>query len=429
MTDTRSPIDATTTWRKINMDVEAELAGQEAARLADLRSGAAWDALCDSIRRVGHAMLASEFAESDLERAEGYRYLLGLLTVRLRKVLYACGPEAPAFVGGMDDVIKFGLDNPDGINSKSAEIRDDLTYRLYGRAGGERYVEFIQSGERGTLSNHFLDQFEIADDGRFEITLSAEPQPGNWLPLAAGARGLLIRQIQYDWLGEGNTEIHIERPVADKAYDCLQIPEPARVAAELRAATRTLSSEFDFWLDYTRAFRREGDNVIPADQPLAVSGRSAVRAAPKGFFVLEPHEAMLLEFEDPGGLFWSVCVGDAWFRSIDPSHRQSSLNGHQARRDADGLYRVVVAHQDPGLANWLDTAGHRRGCLTFRYVRTEQRPAAKIRVAALEEILAALPADTARVTAEARARIIADRARGYSRRYAEPMTSRWSRFE
>lgn len=429
MTDTRSPIDATATWRKINMDVEAELFGQEEVRLADLRSGAAWDELCDSIRRVGHGMLASEFAESDLERAEGYRYLLGLLTVRLRKILYGCGPEAPAFVAGMDDVIKFGLDNPDGINSKSAEIRDDLTYRLYGRAGAERYVEFIQSGERGTLSNHFLDAFEVGEDGRFEITLSAERQAGNWLPLAPGARGLLIRQIQYDWLGEGNTEIHIERLGGNGAYDCLQVPEPARVAAELRAAAKTLSSEFDFWLDYTRAFRREGDNVIPADQPLAVSGRSAVRAAPKGFYVLEPHEAMLLEFADPGGLFWSVCVGDTWFRSIDPSHRQSSLNGHQARKDADGLYRVVIAHEDPGVANWLDTAGHPRGCLTFRYVRTEARPAAKIRVGPLEEIFAALPAGTARVSADERAQVIADRAKGYAKRYAEPLTTRWSRFE
>jgi hypothetical protein len=429
MTDTRSPIDSTSTYAKVNMDVAAELDGQVEARLADLRSGAAWDAFCEALRRAGRKMLDSEFAESDLERAEGYRYLLGLVALRLKRMLYTCGPEQPAFVMAMDDILKFGLDNPDGTNSKSAEIRDDLTYRLYGRYGGERYVEFVQSGERGTLANHFLDQFEVGEDGRFEIILSPERQPGNWMPLAPGAKGLMIRQIQYDWLGEGHSEIHIERSGASGVPDCLKTPEPAAVAAELKAAAKTFVSEFDFWLDYTRAFRREGDNIIPADQPLAFSGRSQVRAAPKGFYVLDPHEAMLLEFADPGGLFWSVSVGDTWFRSIDPSHHQSSLNGHQAVKGADGLYRVVVAHEDPGIANWLDTGGHRRGCLTFRYVRTDERPAAKIRVAPLPEILAALPADTARVTPEQRAETIARRARGYSLRYAQPLTTRWSRFE
>ena len=36
------------------------------------------------------------------------------------------------------------------------------------------------------------------------------------------------------------------------------------------------------------------------------------------------------------------------------------LNGHQAVLD-DGVFRAVVAHRDPGVANWLDTAGNRRG--------------------------------------------------------------------
>ena len=426
--ETRSPIDATATHRKMHMDVAGELAGQHAARLDDLRSGAAWDEFCDAIRAVGKGMLASEFAQSDLERAEGYRYVMGLLTMRLQRLLYRSGPEQPAFNRLMDDVLKFGLDNPDGVNSKTTEIRDDLTYRLYGRDGGERYVEFVVSGEQGTLSNHFLDQFKISEDGTFEIAFCREPQPGNWIPMPEGALSLLVRQIQYDWDAEGYTEIHIEQPGAEGAPECLKVPEPAAVAAELRALAKTFVAEFGFWQDYTRAFRREGDNVIPRDQPLAFSGHSTVRAAPKGFFVLEPDEAMLLEFDDPGGLFWSVALGDTWFRSFDPSHHQMSLNGAQARRDADGLYRMVIAHQDPGIANWLDTVGHRRGNITFRYVRTERRPEARLTVGPLAEVLAALPAGTALVTPDERARIIARRKRAYSRRYAEPYTTRWSRF-
>ena len=30
--------------------------------------------------------------------------------------------------------------------------------------------------------------------------------------------------------------------------------------------------------------------------------------------------------------------------------------------------RFVIAHRDPGVPNWLDTAGHRRGTVGVRWV-------------------------------------------------------------
>ena len=30
--------------------------------------------------------------------------------------------------------------------------------------------------------------------------------------------------------------------------------------------------------------------------------------------------------------------------------------------------RFVIAHRDPGVANWLDTAGHRHGTVGVRWV-------------------------------------------------------------
>lgn len=88
----------------------------------------------------------------------------------------------------------------------------------------------------------------------------------------------------------------------------------------------------------------------------------------------------------------------------------------------------MIAHHDPAIANWLDAAGHRRGNITFRYVRTDERPAARLTIATLPEILALLRPDTARVTPEERAESIGRRTRACSRRYAEPTTTRWSRF-
>jgi hypothetical protein len=394
--------------------------------VAALRSGAAWSSFCDRLAELGPALAASGFAHDDVSLAEGYRYLLGLLTMRCNSILYGAGPESPAFVRGMDDVLKAGLDNPDGINSFLAEIRDDRTYRLFGVAGTERYVEFVQSGRTGTLANHYLDQFEVADDGTFEIWLSPEPHEGNHIPMQAGAVALLVRQVQYDWEHEELSEVRIEQPGSDAVPECLTTPTAAAVAEELFSLGANLKDEVAFWFDYTRASGDTRDNFFGTDQPLAVSGASTVRAAPKAPFAVGIDEALVLEFDDPGGLSWSVAVGDVWFRSIDPSHRQTSLNGHQARIDDDGRYRVVLAHRDPGVANWLDIGGHERGIMTVRYVRTDMRPEISTRLVGLDELGGVLPVGTARVTPDERAAVIAGRVRGFSRRYARPFTSRWT---
>ena len=35
----------------------------------------------------------------------------------------------------------------------------------------------------------------------------------------------------------------------------------------------------------------------------------------------------------------------------------------------DGSIRIIVAHQDPGLPNWLNTCGHGEGTMCWRWYR------------------------------------------------------------
>ena len=90
-----------------------------------------------------------------------------------------------------------------------------------------------------------------------------------------------------------------------------------------------------------------------------------------GSWELGPDEALLVEVTPPEGLYWSYSLGNPWWETIDYAGHQSSLNGHQAEVDDDGILRVVIAHEDPGVANWLDTAGHSAGPVILRCVRTE----------------------------------------------------------
>ena len=81
------------------------------------------------------------------------------------------------------------------------------------------------------------------------------------------------------------------------------------------------------------------------------------------------------------------------------------------------MLRTVIAHEDPGVANWLDTAGHGAGPIILRCVRTETAPVPTMRVVKLSDIGAAVPAGTRRVTPEERSTTMAARRLAVSKRF------------
>ena len=61
--------------------------------------------------------------------------------------------------------------------------------------------------------------------------------------------------------------------------------------------------------------------------------------------------------------------------------RQTSFNRKQMTIGDDGSFRMVLAHRDPGLPNWLDTMGRAGGTVFWRFLLPEgavQRPEATV---------------------------------------------------
>ena len=67
-----------------------------------------------------------------------------------------------------------------------------------------------------------------------------------------------------------------------------------------------------------------------------------------GRFELKPDEALILELEPPKGVYWSISLGNPWLETIHYGRHQSSLNGHQAVIDSDGILRVVICRDGSG---------------------------------------------------------------------------------
>jgi hypothetical protein len=72
--------------------------------------------------------------------------------------------------------------------------------------------------------------------------------------------------------------------------------------------------------------------------------------------------------------------------SYEYRYGRVSLNRKQMRLGEDGSYRIVIAHRDPGVPNWLDTAGHDRGTMGLRWVKAAHHPRPRTRVLPLDAL-------------------------------------------
>jgi hypothetical protein len=95
-------------------------------------------------------------------------------------------------------------------------------------------------------------------------------------------------------------------------------------------------------------------------RPPEASGRLGglvTQAGMQAWFTLQPQEVVLLKYHPAGAAYAAMQLTDWWFRSIDAHKRLSSLTQAQAIPGADGWIECVIAREDPGYANWLDTGG------------------------------------------------------------------------
>ncbi|MGH9028389.1 MAG: DUF1214 domain-containing protein [Acidimicrobiales bacterium] len=388
------------------------------ADTGDLISGASYRAMLDALARAGSVLTTSRVPSSEVDQASGYRHLLVLLALGIDEALRASNPYEPHITAAnVDSVLKWGMDCPDAAYS-GTPVRADAVYRLSGHRGTARYVGFQVMAGMASTANVVLDDLDIDADGSFELILSTEPHRGNWMELSEGASSFVVRQFFYDWADEEPARLEIECLESARAPDGAERLSAAGVARQLEALGELVETGLEFWLGIEESGRAQGTNMFREPVNKTAMGAAAESVTVWGSWELEQRDALLIEVSPPDALYWSVALGNHWWETIDYAAHQSSLNGFQAVVDEDGMFRAVVAHSDPGVANWLDTAGHRQGPAIFRWVRADGAPVPQTRVVQLDEVRDVLPPDTATTDPEARAKTIAERRAGVRRRFA-----------
>ncbi len=357
-----------------------------------LVNGQAWDDFCDHLKRAGQQILRPETPANAFDRAEGWRYLTRLTRIGLEMFVEAGTAEFPTFMVPSHETAKIGADNPD-MSYMAARINGRYRYRVWGNRGTVSSINF--STKRGgydqggkLLPSGFIDTntLQVEPDGSFELTLSSDPAPGNWLKLDADAVQLLVRQVYLDRRTEKAAQIRIE--CLESAGSSPPPLDPAQFHDNLQRVGSFVENTSRLFANWAQSYQPHTNELPPADQAVCQSaGGDPNIFYYHSYWQLEDDEALLFELDEiPSCEYWNLQINNHWMESLDYRYFQVCLNSHSAHLRPDGGVTLVLASRDPGIPNWLQTAGHARGTMCWRWIGAPQPQHPRTRVVKVADL-------------------------------------------
>jgi hypothetical protein len=317
--------------------------------------------------------------EQDL--AEGYDYLAGSIRASLQ-MAWAYDRDFPFFVRSTGPYTKLGLDNPDTLYFH-ANIRDDAEYVVTGRRGTTADLSFqVLAGDYSpvevpdSLAAFDDRRIDTAEDGSFEIRFGpARSGPGrSYFTLGEGSAMLVVREVFSSWTRERPGSLRIHR--ADRLGQAPPPVDKDLMAKRYGVAGKMLLGRLRTFLAFPEWFYLNLP-VNTMTEPRSTPGGLSTQYSAVGHYDLGDDQVMVVTVPASEAPYQGIQLGSMWYISLDYSNHQTSLTADQARIDPDGRMRFVVSERDPGVANWLERTGHRRGYVQIRWQRLsrELKPA------------------------------------------------------
>ena len=329
--------------------------------------------LADAIAEAEKLIAEAPHIETDQDLAEGLDYLSGLIRASIQAAT-ARDRDFPYLIHSATAQTKIGLDNPDTVYL-SAAVRDDREYIVTGCRGTAADLNFQvlggdynADGSPASLAAFDDRVLEIGRDGQFEMRFgpARAGAPPGYVGLEPGATRLLVRECFSDWETERRGTLRIRRADPDGLA-----PSPVSLESMSKryaAAGKALVQQVRAFLAFPEWFYLNLP-VNTLTEPRLTPGGLATQYSSVGHFDLADNQAMIVTVPVSDAPYHGFQVGSMWYISLDYINHQTSLTSAQARHDPDGMIRYVIADRDPGLTNWLELTGHRRGYLQMRWQR------------------------------------------------------------
>ena len=294
-------------------------------------------------------------------------------------------PLRPAFNRWFTPTKKLLGDNPDTVYYGTV-IDPTRRYRIRGNLANACYTSFTV--ERGTAGGamsqqlgHTLndDEFDVDAAGNYELIAGPDADGRNQLRLDPDAGSITTRHY-FEWMRCAALDPGLLIPLS---IDPLDDPGPPPVldddatAANIRRAVTFLRSVTVGWgrsappagsIPWVSGEPNVFTNPSDHDGNLAIGYAATDNVYRSTRWNLGPDEALVIEGRFPRCRFANVVLFNNHMQTLPYDRRQVSLNRVQTEYEADGTFRMVLAHADPGVANWLDTRGLAHGTIFWRFL-------------------------------------------------------------
>ena len=336
------------------------------------------------LQEVDQRFLGPEWAlNTPADLAGGARAVMHLLHGALYSH-FEDDPQHPRFLRIVSPTRKFTGDNADAIYY-DAPVDPQLTYRIQGNTGGAVYTSLTleATSEGGSFGGNTAgvlndDDFDIDENGNFEIQLGGPSQPRNWIGLSHEVTRVTSRHYFENKRSAADdpavrVKIFIEPLQASPPPPA---PDDKGIAAGIRRVHQFVQSRTVGMPPPGQREQPPFVSLTPNEFPQPIKpGDFALAAADAAYamapYVLGPDEALEITGDWPACRCANVSLWNRHMQTYDYSHRSVSLNRVQTVVDSDGCFKMILAHQDPGLPNWLDTEGQPFGMVFWRYMLPE----------------------------------------------------------
>ena len=181
-------------------------------RMRDERLDAAFEAwVAAQTAALDVVRQATGVPESDVDLAEGYRWVTRLSRLALDWIVERSDPLHPRLFTLQDKYRKLLVDNPD-VHYLFCVLDDSRSYRLVGYRGecaylgmtfGTPFGQGQVGGRTGTQTQTHIDEFELGPNGEVDILIAPaskmpDPRPRNAVVLEPGTAQLAIRETHFE---------------------------------------------------------------------------------------------------------------------------------------------------------------------------------------------------------------------------------------
>jgi len=397
------------------------------------KSQAAWNDFADRLKTIGEKITGPTGARNERERAEGYRYLLRLISAG-HELDAEFDRSRPSMQRLFTPTRKFKGDGTDTLYYE-AKLDESLDYELTVRRGDALFfsVTVYAHDENGAyyIVDNVIDEQIDWDEGpegetaTIRVGAARPANASNFVELK-GARPILFTREYFPEFvhttDEGRyrqngysirclAEVAPPAPLDETALtqmlervtDFVDDASDVSIGLSIFAGLNTISLESDAESQAHEGMTiNDGEMVVdpdrvdgysPEELAAMIDPRLVANNLPGpgiqyigAWFKLRDDEAIVIEGRDVPCRYWSCQILTRYLESGDYRYHRVGLNDRQVKLSGDGSFVIYASHENPGVDNWVCTQGYSNGHILIRTLLADPLMEATFKVVKLDSI-------------------------------------------